>query len=84
MQSCRPCKGNSNQIDSEANFLAWELRPSVLDDLDLVPALKNFVRDWSKHFNIAAEFEEIGLDGKKLGINILDSPKELRCRLNTQ
>ena len=56
----------ANQIDSEVDFLAWELRPSVLDDLGLVPALKNFVEDWSKHFNIPAEFHQIGLDGKPL------------------
>jgi PAS domain S-box-containing protein len=54
------------EIDSEIDFLAWELRPSVLDDLGLVAAMKKFVHDWSAHFNIPAEFEQIGLEGKKL------------------
>jgi signal transduction histidine kinase len=48
------------------DFLAWELRPSVLDDLGLSAAMKKFVVDWSSHFNIPAEFDQIGLDGKHL------------------
>jgi PAS domain S-box-containing protein len=56
----------ANQIDSEVDFLAWELRPSVLDDLGLSAAIKKFVVEWSEHFKISAEFEQIGLDGKHL------------------
>lgn len=59
-------KSIANQIDSEVDFLAWELRPSVLDDLGLVVALKNFIKEWSLHFQIAAEFEQVRLDGNKL------------------
>jgi PAS domain S-box-containing protein len=55
-----------NQIDSDVDFLAWELRPSVLDDLGLPAAMKKYVEDWSKQFNIPAEFHQIGLDGKHL------------------
>jgi signal transduction histidine kinase len=44
----------------------WELRPSVLDDLGLIAAMKKFVEGWSAHFSIPAEFKEIGLDGKHL------------------
>jgi two-component system CheB/CheR fusion protein len=46
----------ANRLDSELTFLAWELRPAVLDDLGLVAALANFVQEWSKHHGIAAEF----------------------------
>jgi PAS domain S-box-containing protein len=56
----------AKQIDSDVDFLAWELRPSVLDDIGLPAAMKQFVEDWSKQFNIPAEFNLIGLDGKKL------------------
>lgn len=56
----------ANQIDAEVDFLAWELRPSVLDDLGLSAAIEKYVRDWSKHFNVPAEYEQIGLDGKHL------------------
>jgi len=44
------------RIDSEVNFLVWELRPTVLDDLGLVAAVENYVREWSRHFGIPAEF----------------------------
>jgi signal transduction histidine kinase len=59
-------KSIADQIDSEVDFLAWELRPSVLDDLGLSAAMKKFVDEWSTHFNVPAEFEQIGIDGKHL------------------
>jgi PAS domain S-box-containing protein len=59
-------KSIANQIDSDVDFLAWELRPSVLDELGLAAAMKKFLEDWSKQFNISAEFNLIGLDGKHL------------------
>lgn len=43
------------QLDSDVDFLAWELRPTVLDDLGLLAALEKFVREWSKHFGVQAE-----------------------------
>jgi len=54
----------TNQVDSEVDFLAWELRPPALDDLGLVPALKKYVTNWSSQFNIPAEFAGVGLNGK--------------------
>jgi signal transduction histidine kinase len=48
------------------DFLAWELRPSVLDDFGLTKALENYVREWSVHFQIPAEYQPRGLDGKRL------------------
>jgi PAS domain S-box-containing protein len=53
----------ADRIDSDVDFLAWELRPSVLDELGLHAALKKFVGEWSQHFKIPAEFESVGLDG---------------------
>lgn len=44
------------RIDSEVNFLVWELRPSALDDLGLVAAIENYVREWSRHCGVNAEF----------------------------
>lgn len=43
------------RLDSEVNFLVWELRPTVLDDLGLVAAMESFVREWSRHYGIPAE-----------------------------
>lgn len=59
-------KATASRIDSEVDFLAWELRPSVLDDLGLSAAMKRFVEDWSRQFNIPAQFNQIGLNGKQL------------------
>lgn len=56
----------ANQIDAEVDFLAWELRPSVLNDLGLPAAMDKYVREWSDHFKTPAEFRHIGLEDKHL------------------
>jgi signal transduction histidine kinase len=43
-------------IDSEVGFLAWELRPAVLDHLGLAVALPRYVREWSEHYGIEAKY----------------------------
>jgi two-component system, chemotaxis family, CheB/CheR fusion protein len=50
------------RLDADVDFLAWELRPAVLDDLGLTTALANFTREWSKHFSIPTEFHTAGMD----------------------
>jgi two-component system CheB/CheR fusion protein len=52
----------AGRLDADVDFLAWELRPAVLDDLGLTTALANFTREWSKHFNIPAEYHTTGMD----------------------
>lgn len=47
----------ARQLDSDVDFLAWQMRPTALDDLGIVAALDHYVRQWSKHFNIRAEFD---------------------------
>jgi PAS domain S-box-containing protein len=47
----------TQSIDREVDFLAWELRPATLDDLGLSAALPRFLREWSQHYGIAAEFQ---------------------------
>ncbi|MFQ5812096.1 MAG: ATP-binding protein [Anaerolineae bacterium] len=46
--------------------LALELRPSVLDDLGLVAALKRYVKDYAAGFGLDADFEAVGLEEKRL------------------
>jgi signal transduction histidine kinase len=46
----------AKNIDSELGFIAWELRPAVLDDLGLAAALPRFVSDWSEHYGVVAEY----------------------------
>ena len=43
-------------LDSEISFLAWELRPRALSELGLIDATGTFVREWSRHYDIPAEF----------------------------
>jgi signal transduction histidine kinase len=45
----------ASQLDADVDFLVWELRPTVLDDLGLQDALTNFAQNWSKHFGIPVE-----------------------------
>src|SRR6185503_1606404 len=47
-------------VTEEVDFLAWELRPAVLDDLGLAAALPRFIREWSKHYAVDAEFRLSG------------------------
>jgi PAS domain S-box-containing protein len=47
-------------VTDEVDFLAWELRPAVLDDLGLAAALPRFLREWSKHYVVDAEFRLSG------------------------
>ncbi len=56
----------AHQIDADVDFLAWELRPSVLDDLGLAAAIERFVNDWSEQFKTPAEFIKVGLNGHNM------------------
>ena len=53
-------------LDTEVNFLAWELRPPALDDFGLVEALRNYLQEWSKQFGIPAEFQTSRLEKARL------------------
>ena len=44
------------QLDADVDFLAWQMRPVALDDLGLSAAVSNYVKEWSQHYGIAAEF----------------------------
>jgi two-component system, chemotaxis family, sensor kinase Cph1 len=56
----------ARQIDSDLDFLAWELRPAMLDELGLASSLEGFIADWSAQFGIAAEFHTAGLTAVRL------------------
>ena len=76
---CDACKGDEDLylratrlqqiaelIDTDVSFLAWELRPSVLDELGLVEAIETFIKEWSRHYDIAVDFHTTGLSEKRL------------------
>ena len=48
-------------LDSEVSFLAWELRPSAIEELGLTDAIGTFAREWSRHYGIPAEFHSTGM-----------------------
>jgi signal transduction histidine kinase len=52
----------ASELNDELDFLAWELRPAVLDDLGLSAALPKFVREWSVHYAIPAEVRTTGFE----------------------
>ena len=51
----------AQRIDDGMDFLAWELRPAALDDLGLIAAIGNYVKQWSEHSGIKAELLDSSL-----------------------
>lgn len=47
----------ATEIIEELRDLSWELRPSVLDDLGLVPAIRSYLVRFSDHHNINVHFD---------------------------
>jgi two-component system, chemotaxis family, CheB/CheR fusion protein len=60
----------AEQLDIDVDFLSWELRPVSLDRLPLVTALSDFVHEWSKHFDIPAEFHTSDMEIGRFPENI--------------
>jgi PAS domain S-box-containing protein len=56
------------QLIEEIREISWELRPSVLDDLGLVPAIRSFLNRFSEHYQIDVFFECVL--NHRLNINI--------------
>ena len=46
--------------------LAWELRPSALDDLGLELALHRYLTEWSQNCGVPVDFHSHGLEGERL------------------
>jgi signal transduction histidine kinase len=46
--------------------LAWELRPSALDDLGLELALRRYTTEWSETTGLRLDFHSAGLDDQRL------------------
>ncbi len=60
----------AEKLDEDIDFIAWELRPSALDNIGLVSALDRFVREWSNHFEVEADFHSALFGPKRLGPDI--------------
>lgn len=46
----------AQQLIEEVREISWELRPSVLDDLGLVPAIRSFLGRYSNFYHIDVQF----------------------------
>src|SRR5690349_15621475 len=53
----RPLQELAAQTAHDLHRVALELRPSALDDLGLVKALRNLVEMWARHCQIESDFE---------------------------
>lgn len=56
----------AESIDDGLDFLAWELRPAALDEFGLIAAVSNYVKQWSEHSGIQAEFYTTSLKKARL------------------
>jgi two-component system sensor histidine kinase UhpB len=60
----------AQSIDKGIDFLAWELRPAALDDLGLIAAISNYLKQWSHHSGIKAELLDSSLKKVRLAPTI--------------
>lgn len=72
--------------------LAYDLRPAVLDDLGLAPALRRYADGCQGRFGLRVEVREVGIDGQRLSPElettiyriaqeaILNAARHARCR----
>jgi len=55
-----------SRILQDVHDLALELRPSVLDDLGLLPALRHLHKEYQDQFHLPVDLQVLGLDGERL------------------
>ncbi|MFF2885300.1 PAS domain-containing protein [Paenibacillus sp. NPDC057967] len=50
-------RGDVSALMEDVRGLAWELRPSVLDDLGVKPAIRTFTENYMQHFGIKVQLD---------------------------
>jgi PAS domain S-box-containing protein len=63
-------EAHTRSLDEAVDRLAWELRPTALDDLGLRAALTNYVQDWSDRVAIPARLHTSGLLDERLAPDV--------------
>ncbi len=53
----------TEELARDLHRIAVELRPTALDDLGVIPAVRNLVAQWSATVGISAEFDSFGSGG---------------------
>lgn len=48
---------DATDLIEEVRTISWELRPSVLDDLGLIPAIRSYLTRYAAHYGIDVAFE---------------------------
>ena len=54
------------QLDRDVDFLAWELRPPVLDGIPFVAVVKEFLEQWSRITGVRVDFHHSPADPARL------------------
>jgi signal transduction histidine kinase len=49
-------RGKLDEIGQTLHRVAWELRPTAIDDLGLARAMESYVQNWSRQFGIESDF----------------------------
>ncbi|MUT67959.1 sensor histidine kinase [Paenibacillus sp. NEAU-GSW1] len=60
-----PLRQQVSGIIEEVRSLAWQIRPSVLDDLGVLPAIRTYIENYTNHYGISVKLE--GSLRKRLG-----------------
>jgi PAS domain S-box-containing protein len=63
-------EATARSLDQDVDRLAWELRPTALDDLGLGAALTNYVQDWSDRVSIPAHLHTSGVLNERLAPDV--------------
>jgi signal transduction histidine kinase len=59
-------RDTATQILQDVRGLALQLRPSVLDDLGLLAALRHYLKGYQDRFHLLVDFEALGLHKERL------------------
>ncbi len=66
VQAVLELKQQTNDILENLHRLAINLRPASLDHVGLVPALKQYTKNFSQQHDLEIQFEVVGLDDRRL------------------
>ncbi len=65
MEKVEKAKNISRQLDSDVSLLAFELHAKTLGEQGLIAALEQFVSEWSRNYQIRADFHAVNPSARK-------------------